>query len=209
MAVDGVMDASALWSFVLYAVVTSITPGPNNVMVTACGLNFGFRRTLPAVLGIGFGFGVMVFLVGLGMGVLLSASGALFETVRWLGIAYLLYLAYGLATAGTSDMDGSVAQPWGFLPAALFQWVNPKAWIMIMGAVVAYTSPQSGATTFLLIACVYALVGIPCVAVWALMGDALRHVLSDAHKVRWFNLAMAALLVWSVWGTIKESLGLA
>ncbi len=203
------MDASTLWSFVLYAVVTSITPGPNNVMITACGLNFGFRRTLPAILGIGFGFGVMVFLVGLGVGTLLGTSGTLFEVVRWIGIGYLLYLAYRLATAGTVEMDGSAARPWGFLPAALFQWVNPKAWIMILGAVAAYTSPQSGAMTFLLIAGAYALVGMPCIAVWAAMGDALRHVLGDARKVRWFNLAMAALLVWSMWGSIREALGLA
>ncbi|WP_226952615.1 LysE family translocator [Mesopusillimonas faecipullorum] len=195
------------WSFILYAAITSITPGPNNVMVTACGVNFGFRKTLPAILGVGFGFSVMVFMVGLGAGSLLGTSGPLFETIRWLGIAYLLYLAYGLATAGAAKLDSTVVKPWGFLPAALFQWVNPKAWIMIAGAVVVYTNPQSGVMTYLMIAALYALIGIPCVAAWAVMGDALRHVLSDSRKMRWFNLAMAALLVWSVLGSVKESLG--
>lgn len=201
------METSTLWAFVVYAVVTSITPGPNNVMVMAGGLNFGFRRTLPAVLGIGFGFGVMVFLVGLGLGSLLGVSSAVFDTVRWIGILYLLYLAYRLATAGTTRVEGSAAQPWGFLPAAMFQWVNPKAWVMIMGAVVAYVPPQGGAWTYLLIALIYVVVGLPCVALWAVMGDGLRHVLGDARKVRWFNCSMAALLVWSVWDPIRDALG--
>ena len=203
------MDSSTLWSFVLYAVVTIVTPGPNNVMVTACGLNFGFRRTLPAVFGICFGFAVMVFLVGLGVGTLVGTSGKLFEVVRWLGIAYLLYLAFRLATAGTVNMNSTSEKPWGFWPAVLFQWVNPKGWAMILGAVAAYTSGLCGVAIYLCLAGVYFVVGLPGIALWALMGDALRHVLSDPGKVRWFNLAMAAFLVWSVWGAIKEGLGLA
>lgn len=202
------MDSSTLWSFVLYAVVTIVTPGPNNVMVTACGLNFGFRRTLPAIFGICFGFGVMVFLVGLGVGTLVGTSGTLFEVVRWLGIAYLLYLAYRLATAGTVNMNGTSEKPWGFWPAVFFQWVNPKGWAMILGAVAAYTSAQSGIMIYLWLAGVYIVVGLPGIALWALMGDVLRHVLSDARKVRWFNLVMALLLVWSVWGAVEEALGL-
>lgn len=201
------MDSATFWSFVMYAVVTSITPGPNNVLIAACGLNFGFRRTVPAVLGIGFGFGAMVFLVGLGLGTAVGLSPRLFESVRWLGILYLLYLAYQLATAGTMQMDGKhAAKPWGFWSAVLFQWVNPKAWVMTMGAIFTYTSPQSDSLSFLWLACVYVVAGLPCVALWAWMGDVLRHVMSDARKVRWFNLAMAALLVVSVLGSIRESL---
>lgn len=198
------MSAAMLFSFILYCFVTSVTPGPNNIMLASSGITFGFKRSIPHILGIGFGFGLMVVLVGLGLGSLLSTSKLLFNTMKILGILYLLYLAYQIFCSDAVDTNASQNKPQTFLGAALFQWINPKAWIMIIGAVTAYTSAQSSLAFFSLIGLIYGAITIPSVGIWAYIGESLKHFANNPKKIKWFNQIMAGLLVLSVISPIKE-----
>ncbi len=191
-----------------FAVSTSITPGPNNVMVTASGANFGYRRTLRHILGISLGFPVMVVAVGLGLGGLFQAWPGLHVILKYVGCAYILWMAWKIATAG--GMGGAGAKPgkpFTFLQAAGFQWVNPKAWVMAVGAITAYTS--AGGYFYLeivLIASVFLIVSIPSISIWTLFGVAIGKMLTARKWLRIFNAVMALLLVTSlipvflVWG---------
>ena len=191
-----------------FAVSTSITPGPNNVMVTASGANFGYRRTLRHILGISLGFPVMVVAVGLGLGGLFRAFPEIHIILKSLGCAYILWMAWKIATAG--GMGGAGAKPgkpFTFLQAAGFQWVNPKAWMMAVGAAAAYTS--AGGSDYLeiaLIALIFLVVCIPSISIWTLFGVAIGKMLTASKWLRIFNAVMALLLaapllpVFLAWG---------
>ena len=133
---------SLLGPLALFALVSSITPGPNNVMLATSGLNFGFRRTIPHLLGVSIGFTLMVFLVGVGLGSVFQQVPALYTVLKYAGAAYLLYLAWKIANAGEMKDGVSRARPMTFLQAAAFQWVNPKAWVMAVGIIATYTPPS-------------------------------------------------------------------
>jgi threonine/homoserine/homoserine lactone efflux protein len=136
------MTADLLLAFIAFAFVTSVTPGPNNMMLLASGVNFGLRRSLPHMFGISLGFMLLVASVGLGLGQVFEQVPMLYNVLRYAGAAYLLYLAWKIANAGAPDSQGDAsAKPFSFLQAAAFQWVNPKAWIMAIGAITTYT-PQ-------------------------------------------------------------------
>lgn len=177
-----------------FAFVSSVTPGPNNMMLLASGVNFGFRRTVPHMLGIGFGFASLLLGVGFGLGALLAAFPALHLALKIAGGAYLLYLAWRIAASRTLAEAGSASRPMSFTEAAAFQWVNPKAWVMAVTAMAIYTSPEAPVLSVLLVAAAFALVNLPSVSVWAGFGTALRGWLSDPARLRWFNLAMGLLL---------------
>lgn len=191
-------------SLILFAVATCITPGPNNMMVLASGVNFGFRRSLPHLVGINLGFPVMVVAVGLGVAGLFTRFPELHAVLRVVGAAYLVYLAYRIATSGQAS-SAAPARPLTVLQAALFQWVNPKAWIMAVGGVVTY-SVASGSYfgQVLVIALVFMVFGTPCTGAWLWFGSALRGLLEQPARLRAFNLAMAALLLASLVPTIQE-----
>ncbi|APR70568.1 LysE family transporter [Acinetobacter haemolyticus] len=199
------MSLLTFFSFIVYSTVTSITPGPNNIMLAASGLNFGLKRSIPHILGIGFGFGVMVILVGYGIGAALGSSPLLYEILKVIGISYLLYLAYKIYRAGSIKTDTKVDKPLSFMGAALFQWVNPKAWIMAMGAITTYSSANSRLVEFVFIGVIFGLVSIPSVGVWAYMGEKLKMIVNHPRKVQLFNTVMALLLVASVIVPIKDS----
>ncbi|ENW18674.1 Transporter, LysE family [Acinetobacter haemolyticus CIP 64.3 = MTCC 9819] len=199
------MSLLTFFSFIVYSTVTSITPGPNNIMLAASGLNFGLKRSIPHILGIGFGFGVMVILVGYGIGAALGSSPLLYEILKIIGISYLLYLAYKIYRAGSIKTDTKVDKPLSFMGAALFQWVNPKAWIMAMGAITTYSSANSRLVEFVFIGVIFGLVSIPSVGVWAYMGEKLKMIVNHPRKVQLFNTVMALLLVASVIVPIKDS----
>jgi threonine/homoserine/homoserine lactone efflux protein len=182
-----------------FAVVTSVTPGPNNVMLTASGANFGFRRTLPHMLGIAVGFPVMVVAIGWGLGEIFRSFPALHEVLKYAGAAYLLFLAWKIATAGRAGTAEARGRPMTFLQAAAFQWVNPKGWMMAISAITAYTTV--GGNPFvetLVIAAIFALVTMPCIGLWALFGVGIGRLLQSDTWLRAFNLLMAALLVASL-----------
>jgi threonine/homoserine/homoserine lactone efflux protein len=183
----------------IFAFVGSFTPGPNNIMVTASGTAFGFTRTVPHILGISFGFAVMVVAFGLGAGQLLQAYPAWHQWLRIAGALYLLYLAWRIARAGDPGAAESARRPLSFLEAALFQWVNPKAWTLALGVVVAFTAPGgSVALQLAVIVAVFSTTNVVSLAAWCAFGMAIRRFLSSPRALRATNLAMAALLALSV-----------
>lgn len=200
------LSLDLLLGFALFALVTSITPGPNNTMLLASGVNFGFNRTIPHMLGITCGFFVLVLAVGFGLGAVFQTYPSLYTVLRYVGAAYLLYLAWKIAHSGpVSESEKGESKPISYLSAAAFQWVNPKAWIMAIGAISTYTPMQGYFTNVIVIAAVFALINLPSVGVWACCGTLLRNVLKDRRWLRIFNWGMALLLVASLYPLLIES----
>lgn len=186
-------------SIALFAISTSVTPGPNNIMVMTSALNFGIRKSLPLLAGICVGFTVMLLLVGLGAGQLFSLFPHLALIVKIVGSSYLVYLAWLIARANSTNSDSDNNKPIGFLKGALFQWVNGKAWVVVIGAISAYTNAgDSYATQNIIIAISFLFISIPCVGVWLLFGSYLQQHLKQAKYRRLFNLSMAFLLILSI-----------
>ena len=187
-----------LLPIVLFTFSTSITPGPNNLMIMSSGLNYGVNRSLPHLLGICLGFPAMIVAIGLGLGALFSQFPLLHEIIRWVGIAYLLYLAWAIARTREIGSAGS-NKPFTFLQAVAFQWVNPKGWIMAVGALAAFTSAGSDMWVDVArIALTFIAIGGPCIIVWMLFGVGLKQVLNNPAHLRRFNIAMGLLLAASV-----------
>ena len=200
------MMPDTLLALAAFALVSSITPGPNNLMLLASGANFGFRRTVPHMLGIGIGFGVMILLVGLGLVRIFDAFPVAHLILSVVGVAYLLFLAWKIAHAAAPDAARTGAHPFTFMQAALFQWVNPKAWQMALTAITLY-APDRSAIAILWVAVVFAVINLPSVSTWTVMGQQMRRILSSPARLRAFNLCMAGLLVASlipvVWPLLK------
>src|SRR5712691_3719352 len=137
------MSPSLLAAFLLFAVVMLFTPGPNNIMLMSSGLNFGFSRTLPHMLGVSIGFGLMVFLLGIGLGAVFQLYPALYAVLKYAGAAYLLYLAWGIGTSGKVEAGKKKSRPLTFLEGVAFQWVNAKGWIIALGAITTYAALAS------------------------------------------------------------------
>jgi len=193
------MSAELWLAASLFALASLITPGPNNTMVLSSGVNFGLRRTLPHLLGICIGFGLMQVLVGLGLHGVLGRYPVLLQGLRYVGGAYMLWLAWKLATSRTAP--GALpanARPLGFWGAAAFQWVNPKAWVMCMTAMTAYLPVDATLAQVLLLGGLFLVLGLPCVGSWAAFGSSMRQFLQDPRKLRLFNIAMALALVASL-----------
>lgn len=198
------MSADMLLALLVYAFVTSVTPGPNNLMLLASGVNFGFVRTIPHMLGIGIGFLILLLAVGAGLGAVLTAFPALHTALKVAGGAYLLYLAWKIATSRSMASAGDdTARPMRFIEAAAFQWVNPKAWVMAVTAMAVYTNPERPFLSVLLVGIVFALVNFPSVSVWTGFGTGLRGFLSDPVRLKWFNIAMGLLLAATLWPMLR------
>jgi len=199
------MSPELIPALCLFALVTSITPGPNNTMMLASGLNFGFVRSLPHLLGISLGFGAMTIATGLGLHAVLERVPQAYSAMRYLGAAYMLWLAWQLARSGPMRPDSAkAAQPMGFLAAAAFQWVNPKAWVMALGAVTSYLPAQPSLAHLALMAAILCLINAPCVGLWAACGSALRRVLQDPLYLRIFNVSMALALLASMYPLLSH-----
>jgi len=198
------MSVDTFLALLVFAFVTSITPGPNNFMLLASGVNFGFTRTIPHMLGIGFGFLSLLLAVGFGLGTVLTALPALHMTLKIAGGAYLLYLAWKIAMS--RSMGGQAngkTQPMTFLEATAFQWINPKAWVMAMTGMALYTDADRPFISVLLISIAFAVVNVPSVSCWAGFGMALRGFLSDPSRLKWFNIAMGVLLALTLWPMLR------
>lgn len=191
------MTPDLLLALLGFALVTSVTPGPNNMMLLASGVNFGFRRTVPHILGITLGHSLMVFLVGLGLAGLFRAWPVSLSLLKVVSVVYMLWLAWKIAHAGAPGEGRARPRPFSFLQAAAFQWVNPKAWAMALGAVTAYVL-QPSVAVYLAVAAVFAAVNLPSVSLWAAAGQGLRRWLEAPARLRAFNWTMAALLVGSL-----------
>jgi threonine/homoserine/homoserine lactone efflux protein len=198
------MSVDLFLALLAFAFATSVTPGPNNLMLLASGVNFGFRRSIPHMLGVGLGFGLMVIVIGLGLGAVFETYPVMHRLLAYGGGTYMLWLAWKIATTGPVVGEAKVgSRPMTFLQAALFQWVNPKAWVMAITAVATYTVASSHAASVLLVGLTFVLVNIPSISVWTLSGVAIRRVLTDPRHLRLFNIGMALLLLASLAPLLK------
>jgi len=192
------MNQTTLLALSAFALVSSITPGPNNMMLMASGANFGLRRTVPHALGVGIGFTLMIVLVGVGLMGLFDLFPILNTVLKVVSVAYLLWLAWKIANAAAPDTEtGARGKPMTFFQAVLFQWVNPKAWSMALTAIALY-APDRNLGAVLLVAVVFGIINLPSTSLWAVMGQVMRSWLSSPARLRAFNWTMAALLVGSL-----------
>ena len=192
----------SLLPLLLFCLSTMLTPGPNNIMLTASGAAFGYRRTLPHIAGVALGMGAQVLLVGLGLGQVFLRFPALHTALAVVGSAYLLWLAWKIAHfsgPGTAQAQGEGGRPLTMLQAMLFQWVNPKAWMMCVGAVSTFTTPGPGLMRGVLVITAFFVVLIPpCISVWTLLGVRIGGWLRTDGRRRAFNATLALLLVGSL-----------
>lgn len=185
-------------AFLAFAFVSSITPGPNNLMLMSSGANFGFHRTIPHMLGIGIGFTVMIVLVGAGLMQVFDAIPVSYTVLKVLSVIYLLWLAWKISRAGTPGAGTAGATPMTFLQAAAFQWVNPKAWAMALTAISAY-APDRSMQAVLVVALIFGAVNLPSVSTWTILGQQIRRILTNRTRLTAFNITMSALLVASLY----------
>ncbi len=186
-------------AIIAFAITACVTPGPNNAMIMASGVNYGIRRSLPHYFGICLGFPAMVVAVGLGIATVFEQFPVLHLLLKLAGAAYLTYLAWRIATTPVSQFSQQAGKPFTFLQAAAFQWINPKAWVLAVGATVTYTIIGEGyVSQVLILALIFMLFGAPCILLWLWFGTALRQFLQNPRAVRVFNYSMAVLLVSSL-----------
>jgi threonine/homoserine/homoserine lactone efflux protein len=195
------MSSAVLTALLGFAFVTTVTPGPNNLMLLASGANFGFRLTMPHMLGIVGGVSAMTLLVGTGLMALFDAVPALHVVLKVLSVGYLLWLAFKVATAAPLADRAVDSRPMTFLQAAAFQGVNPKAWAMCLSAITLY-APDRSLLSVAVVAAAFAVVCFPEISVWAWLGTFVRQWLSNPARLRAFNVAMAALLVASLYPVV-------
>ena len=233
------MTPEQWWGAALFMLVSSITPGPNNTMLMASGVHFGYRRTLAHLMGVQLGFGFMLIAVGLGLHTVLSQFPAFYEVVRFAGGAYMVWMAWSLASARpqvpshaaqegimqnsavppkqqadavlsvhdvpqSTDHAHDEARPLGFWGAVLFQWVNPKAWVMAVTIMSAYVPPGAGLLQIAPLGLMFAVLGFPCSSVWVGFGSALRSYLQNPFRMRVFNCSMAAALLASLYPMLSS-----
>lgn len=193
------VSTDLILALILFSFASSITPGPNNIMLLASGTNFGFRRTVPHMLGISIGHALMVGIIGLGLLQLFVALPWLRVALMTACAAYLLWLAWKIAHAAAPEAGRAGGRPFSFLQAAGFQWVNPKAWYMGIYAQTHFAPDDAGWLGALLVPVVFAMVNLPSVAVWAALGTQLRRWLDGPGRLKAFNITMAVLLVASLY----------
>ena len=186
-------------AFLLFAVVAAVTPGPSNVMLTAAGANAGVARGLPCLVGVVVGMGLMMFLVPLGLGSLVLAHPMALRLLNWGGAAFLLWLAWKIATSASLDAAATGA-PVGFVGAALFQWVNPKSWLVAASAAGTFLHADAGSPLGQAAALggLFALAVVPSGFVWLAFGATVHHVLGTRRRLRAFNVTMGVLLALSI-----------
>ena len=195
------METDLLLGLSAFAFASSVTPGPNNMMLMASGANFGFRRTLPHMLGVALGFVAMAVLVGLGLLQVFARWPILHDILMVVSVAYLLWLAWRIANAAPKAAETG-ARPMTFLEAAAFQWVNPKAWTMALTAVTVY-APDRSLSALAAVALIFGAINLPSVSSWAALGVLTRRALKTPTRLRFFNRAMALLLVASLWPVLQ------
>lgn len=189
----------ALPAGMLFALVTTITPGPNNTMLLASGVNFGFRRTVPHILGISSGVVLLMLSVGFGLGELFRRVPGFYTALEAASVAYLLYLAWKIGTAGDVKVRNGDHRPMRFHEAVAFQWVNPKAWMMVLTAATTIRMSADFGENTVLMATLFYVIGLPCISLWAAFGIGVRRLLSNPLRLRAFNVAMALALVGSMY----------
>jgi len=203
------MSPELLAGLTMFSFVSSITPGPNNLMLMASGANFGFARTIPHILGVGVGFVLMTLIVGAGLAQIFDRYPTGYTILKVVSVVYLMFLAWKIANAApvrygrlavqpdSGGMESGAGTPISFLQAVLFQWVNPKAWAMALTAMSVYNPTRSLAGVGL-VSLVFGLINLPCVSTWTVLGQQIRRWLNNTLRLRLFNWTMAILLVLSL-----------
>ena len=200
------MSHSLLIAFVMFATVMFFTPGPNNIMLLSSGLTYGFRRTLPHVAGITIGFAFMVGAVGAGLGTIFIAYPVLQTILKYAGVAYLIYLALAIAMSDpVAPEQDNRRGPMTFWGAAMFQWVNAKGWVMVIGTITAYAAIAAYPWNIVIQVGLSLILGVVSCTAWALFGSALRPVLTSRRLVRAFNIIMALLLLASLYPVFMDA----
>jgi threonine/homoserine/homoserine lactone efflux protein len=204
------MTTDQILALAVFAAVSSGTPGPNNLMLMTSGVNFGMKRSIPHLVGITLGFCFMIFAVGMGLQTMFAVLPQLETILRYVGTAYLLWLAWKIANSGAVGEGKSNAKPMGFWAAAAFQWVNPKAWFMAISAITTYASSAadvagggSKLSQVLLVVLIFGAINFPLVACWGWFGSAMRRFLQDPKKLRIFNITMVVLLFASLYPIVQ------
>ena len=194
------MTAEQAIAFFLFAFVAAITPGPSNLILTSTGASVGVLRGLPSLFGVAAGMGLMMFLVTFGLGSLVHDSPILYQALKWGGVAFLLWLAWKIATARHSDTDADEKRPVGFWGAAAFQWVNPKSWLVSASAAGTYLHAATGSVFVqaMSFSVLFILAALPSCFVWLAFGAGVQRLLHGERAARIFNIAMGALLAGSV-----------
>jgi threonine/homoserine/homoserine lactone efflux protein len=200
------MSHSLLIAFVMFATVMFFTPGPNNIMLLSSGLTYGFRPTIPHIMGITVGFAFMIGAVGLGLGTIFIAYPVLQTILKYAGVAYLVYLAIHIALSKppSAEQDNS-RRPMTFWGAAMFQWVNAKGWVMVIGTITAYAAIAAYPWNIAIQVSLSLILGVLSCTTWALFGTALRPVLTSRRAVRAFNIVMAVLLLASLYPVFMDA----
>jgi threonine/homoserine/homoserine lactone efflux protein len=199
------MSQQLLLAFVVFAAVMYFTPGPNNVMLLSSGLTYGFRRTLPHITGIVIGMAFMIAAVGFGLGTIFIAYPLLQTILKYAGAAYLIYLAAMIAMSGPPKPGEAGRGPMTFWGAAVFQWINVKGWVMVIGSITAYAAIAAFPWNIVIQTLITLVVGVPATVIWTLFGSALRPVLTSQTAVRAFNIVMAILLLVSLIPVFMEA----
>ncbi|GLR86249.1 LysE family translocator [Bradyrhizobium iriomotense] len=200
------MANSLFYAFLAFMVVMYFTPGPNNIMLLASGLTYGFRRTIPHIAGIVIGFAFMVAAVGLGLGTVFLAYPILQTILKYAGAAYLIYLAAVIAMSGPTTPGGDSGRgPMTFWGAAMFQWINAKGWVIVIGTITAYAAIAQFPINIAIQTVISLIVGTVSTVVWAVFGSALRPVLTSERLVRAFNILMAVLLLASLYPVFMDA----
>lgn len=186
-------------TLVAFAFLSAGTPGPNNVMLMASGMNYGFRRSLGHIMGVALGFPLMIVAVGLGLSQLFAMVPWLEMALKYVCAVYLIYLAYKITTARPTIAEGGALEvsgsPLTFVQAAAFQWVNPKAWVMATTALTVYALPLSSTGNAFAVAAAFVFAGTFTASSWTALGDRLRLFFSDPVRLRVFNAVAAVLLL--------------
>jgi len=200
------MSNQLLLAFIVFAIVMFITPGPNNIMVLSSGLTYGFRRTVPHIAGITIGFAFMIAAVGVGFGTIFVAFPVLQIILKYAGAAYLVYLAIAIALSGPPKANAADGRgPMTFWGAALFQWVNVKGWVMVIGTITAYAAIARFPWNIAIQVVLALGLGTVSTSIWTLFGSALRPFLTSERAVRIFNVVMALLLLASLIPVFMEA----
>ncbi len=189
------MSIDSLLALLGIVMASAWTPGPNNMMLAASGVNYGFRATMPHVLGVALGFGFMIFTISLGLGGVFMRYPLLHDILRWGGALLLVWVAWKIATAKRPGEAGAATKPFTFLQAAAFQWINPKAWIMCISISAQFLDPEMPLLSAGIVAGISSLGGITSASGWAWFGMLLARWLHTPTRLRAFNWSMAAIIL--------------
>jgi len=201
-----IYSSGLLLAFSIFALVSSITPGPNNTMLLISGVNFGFRRSVPHIIGVAVGFAILVTAAGMGLGEVFVKWPVLYTALRYISAIYLIYLAWRILRSKQLQIKEANKKPISFLQAAAFQWANPKAWVMAIIAVTTYIPEEHFLLNLAMLISLFLVFVFLGSIVWTLFGNWIQRFLHRPDYLRLFNVIMATLLILSLYPLFSKNL---